>query len=212
MELGYLFYPASNPHALGHPRLDVNLYELPTGEHFDPQELTITVDDPIQGWQQLTFYHPADPGLYRVCIGRIVILDHVKKEVEAFSFGGELETSRFENHSLCCLTSPAPIFDMGRFAQDELELVSEYEAELARLRARWLQQEIDFEERLAAIAPERLFWALTGAVQNRLRSLPASAHSDQYWASRHTLHAAICFLEPSGELPPGAPTIDDLIK
>lgn len=212
MELGYVFYPASNPHALGHPRVDVNLYDLPTGEHFDPQEMTLPVDDPIQGVGQLTLYHPADPGPYRVCIGRIAIIDHLKKEVEAFSFGGVLETNRYENHSLCSLTSSAPIFDMGRYAEDEFDLICEYEAELARLRARWLSQEEDFEQRLAAIAPEALFWALTSAVQGRLQAIPASAHTDQYWASRHNLRAAILFLEPSGEVPAEAPTVDVLIN
>jgi hypothetical protein len=49
-------------------------------------------------------------------------------------------------------------------------------------------------------------------VQGRLQAIPASAHTDQYWASRHNLHAAILFLEPSGEVPAEAPTVDVLIK
>jgi hypothetical protein len=207
MELGYIIYPPANLRAVGHPQLDINLYAAPTGEHFDPHSLTLSLNDPGKGVLHQTLYHPADSGENQVCIGRIILVSFDKKEVEFFSFGGELQVSNLADHSLCCLTSSAPIFDVGRFAEDELDLVTEYEAELAMLRASWRREDLDFDQRLAAIDPKTLFIALTAAVEHRLRLMPASSQNDGYWRLRRTLQSAIRFIDPDGQLPVDSPTI-----
>jgi len=211
MELGFIFYPSNNPQALGHPQLDINLYATPTGEHFDPHALTLPVNDPSKGVQHLTFYHPAEVGEIQVSPGRIVMLGFDKKVVEAFSFGGTLNVQNHPDFTLCRLTSDAPIFDMGRFAEDELELISEYEAELARSRALWTREDYDFEQRLAAFDPKTLFQALTVSVHQRMRQLPASSRNDHYWQLMHTITSAIRFIEPDGQLPSDSPPLAALL-
>ena len=159
MELGFLFHSPENSQAIGHPQLDANLYEIPTGEHFDPYQLTLPVETENEGVKNTSFYHPADPGSYRVGVGRIILADQEEKEIEAFIFGGELEISVFPERSFCQIRSSAPIFYVNRFAEDELGLVNEYEGELARLRAAWKHATPDFDQRLAQIDPKTLFIA-----------------------------------------------------
>jgi hypothetical protein len=211
MELGYIIYPAENPHAVGHPQLDINLYNAPTGAHIDPQSVSLFINDPTKGVQHETLYHPVDPGTNQVCIGRIIVVSFDKKEVEFFSFGGELQVTNLDDYTLCRLICPAPLFDLGRFAEDELDLVCEYEVQLAMLRASWRRDDLEFGQRLAAIDPKTLFIALTGAVEERLRMMPASSHNDSYWRLRHTLQSAIRFIEPDGQLPADSPTLATLL-
>jgi len=210
MELGYILYPPANPGALGHPRLDVNLYPAPTGKHFDPREITLPACDPYQGAYHLTLFHPADTGEYQVCIGRIILVNFSNTKVEIFSFGGHLQAENQSEDSHFQLTSPAPIFDLGRFSADQLVLVSEYESQLALLKAAWRREDLEFEQRLAEIDPLTLFVALTAAVENRLHMLPINSRNDNYWKFQHTIHAAIRFINPEGVLPTGSPTVQEL--
>lgn len=211
MELGYIFYPPGNPQALGHPQLDVNLLAAPTGEHFDPFSLTASIHDPERGIQHITFYHPAENGHFLVSTGRIILLGFDKKVIVAFSFGGSLQIQNFPNHALCQFTSTAPIFETGRFAEKELDLINEYEAELARLRAAWQHPEIDLEQRMADFDPKTLFQALTISVQNRMHHIPANSRDNQYWQLQHTISAAIRFIEPDGQFPDDSPALADLL-
>jgi hypothetical protein len=211
MELGYRFLPAEDHQAQGHPCLEINLYASPTGEHFDPHQLCLPVFEPSQGIQHLTLSHPADAAEYQVCIGRITLLDFVKKEVEAFSFGGQLVLQSLPGHTFCRLRSPAPIFDTGRFAEDEALLVSEYEAALAIFRARAQQEGLDFDQHVASLDPKILFIALSASIDDNLRAMPASVHNESYWALRHTLRAALRFISSEGELP-AAPRMEDLLR
>lgn len=211
MELGFVFYPAADPQSAGHPRLDVNLYETPTGEHFDPHTLSLVVSDPLKGIHRLTLYHPVDATEYQVCLGRIILVNFADKAVEAFSFGGLMKIHNYPDHSLCQLTSSAPIFDMGQFAEDEMELVCQFEAELARLRAAWHREDVEFEQRLAAFDPKTLFLALTVSVQQRMRQIPASSRDDHYWQTLHTISSAVRFIEPNGQLPANSPALAALL-
>ncbi len=210
MELGFLFHSPENSQAIGHPQLDANLYEIPTGEHFDPYQLTLPVETENEGVKNTSFYHPADSGSYRVGVGRIILADQEEKEIEAFIFGGELEISVFPERSFCQIRSSAPIFYVNRFAEDELGLVNEYEGELARLRAAWKHATPDFDQRLAQIDPKTLFIALTAAIEERQRLLPAIARNESYWEFRRSLHAALRFVEPEGGFPPDVITIKHL--
>jgi len=212
MELGYSLYPPANSGALGHPKLDVNLYPTPTGKHFDPHEMTLPACNPDQGAYHLTLFHPVEPGEYQICIGRIILEDFSHTKVEFFSFGGHLQAENRAGDSYSQLISPAPIFDLGRFSVDEMVLVSEYESQLALLKASWRREDLDFEQRLAEIDPLALFIALTAAVENRLHLLPINSRNDKYWEFQHTIHAAIRFINPDGVLPAGSPTIQDLFR
>lgn len=212
MELGYLFHPPDNPQALGHPMLEVNLYHSPTGKHYDPRQITLPILDAVAGVQNQELFHPVEVGDRQVASGKISLLDFKDKEVEAFTFGGRLLCSNFADHSLCKLVSPAPIFNISAYEEGEAELVTEYEAELAILRARWGGEDFSLDARLAAIEPEELFLSLSASIEARLRQIPASSQTDQYWRLRHSLRAGIRFCAADGLIPPDTLLIESLLK
>src|SRR5262245_51200600 len=105
-ELGYYFYPSDYLQTLGPSQLGVNLYAEPTEEHFDPERAIFLVVDATEDVKPLTFVHPWQGAeRFRVCAGRIMIMDRREKVVEAFSLGGALRVTVQSDHTHCVLTS-----------------------------------------------------------------------------------------------------------
>lgn len=208
MELGYVFYSDERKNTLGHPRLDASLYEEPTGEHFDPHRLSLPIQDATGGIQIISIFHPVQDGELSVCIGKIILTDFVGKEIEAFSFGGTLALANKITRSFCRLNSPAPILEVNPYAVDELTLINEYEVELSMLRGIHLQQPERFEQHLANLDPESLFLSLSQRISHRLERIPAVARGEAYWRLIHSLHAAIRFVQPDGNMPAGLPDLE----
>jgi hypothetical protein len=211
MELGYIFYPLTNPDGLGFSQLAISLYDQPTGKHFDPCEASFPLADQESGVEQTTFYHPTPSARYRVSVGRILIQDFVGKVVEAFSFGGELQIEESESQTLCRLSGSAPIFDLRQPFSPEANLVSAYEIEFARMHAHWQRDDIGFEDRLVGLEPKLLFLGASASVELNLKRLPASSHSEEYWQLRHALRDAVRCVYSDGKLPEGTPILDDLL-
>lgn len=211
MELGYAFHPPADPHALGHPALDIIIFDTPTGEHFDPHQAAFPICDPKLGLQNMQISHPGDPGAYQICTGRIILRDLVGKVVEAFSFGGELSIEPLEDRTACRLTSSAPIFDLRGIDPAENALVSEYEAVLGLLRAREPNDDL-FEFELAAIDPLTLFITMSLEVEDRLHQIPESSRDSEYWALRRAIRHAALFVNPDGILPADHPRIASLLQ
>src|SRR5262245_10334620 len=85
-ELGYYFYPADYLQTLGPSQFGVNLYAMPTQQHFDPERAVFLVVEAAGGVKRLILAHPwQDAEHYRVCAGRITLIDRREKRVQAFS-------------------------------------------------------------------------------------------------------------------------------
>jgi hypothetical protein len=212
VELGYEFQAGENPDSLGHKLLIFNLYASPTGRHFDPHHVGLVIDFSERGVRHEILSFPLDSNEYHVCLGRITLLDFTNKEVEAFNFGGRLLAENQEGLAACRLITPAPIFHIHAYNKYETLLACEYEAELARLRAQWKRDDLDFDDCLADIDPVTIFLALTKDIQQLLSEIPATHRSDHYWELRHAIQSAIRFIAPDGQLPPGTIGAKDLLK
>lgn len=139
VDLGYHFHTpeaATDFARCLHPQLDVLMHAEPTGRHFDPQSLMVTAV--IGGYtQKMSFHHPAPDGRsFALAAGRVVLRDRVQKEVEAFTFGGELEAHLQDGTSLFMLRSPAPILAVARLNSPVTLFVSEVEILLGRMKVR----------------------------------------------------------------------------
>ena len=212
LDLGYIFCSNHKPHALGHPELDVNLLAASTGKHFDPHALELLIYDPDRGVHRQVFFHPVEAEEYQVCCGRITLLDFNQKEVEAFTFGGQLVSENYPDFTFCQINSPAPFFHICGFGEDESVLASEYEAEIARLQAHFDTGAFDLDDYLAMVDPVSLFLGLTKDIIQLFDKIPPVNRNDHYWLFLHNLKSALHFVTPDGVLPPDILGADELIE
>ena len=192
-------------------RLDINIYEQPTGMHFDPHQVDFPVGDPGSGIINLSLFHPTGQERYNICVGRIAMINRAGKRMEAFSFGGALETETRQDHSFCCVTSSVPILDLAGLPDNETALINEIEKLLARQRADWQGDDLGYEQRLAGISPQELFTALVSELREQLQEIPSMNRGQSFWELQSTLRKVVKFVEPDGELPAGSPTLKVLL-
>ncbi|MAT97680.1 MAG: hypothetical protein CL608_11095 [Anaerolineaceae bacterium] len=208
-DLGYIFYPPETPHYPGHPRLDVVIPATPTYRHFDPQKVRFQVVLPSSGMSQITIHHPwSFSKAYHVCAGRIFITDRVPKLVEAFSFGGELQILSDAEHTVCALTSPAPIFALFEPHDLSMWITAEVEGLLARQKAHWdPQHPHDFETHLATLDPLLLYASCLQTLQQQ--AWPAhNPESD----GPHFVAAEINRLQAKGDWPLVVPHLEQMFS
>lgn len=172
--LGYTLYPPAYPGSPGHPRLDVVLRDRPTGLHFDPEKLSLLVATSEHDIQHITITHPryAESHQLQAVAGRMVLEDRVNKHVEFFTLGGPLIVSTEQSFTLCTLTSPAPIIELGLLRCVPEMLAEEIDALLARRRAFWEGHPREFDKRLIAAHPLVLYAACLVAFEENLRVAP----------------------------------------
>jgi hypothetical protein len=172
-ELGYYFSPPAQPDEPGHPRLDIYLRDRPTLQHFDPEQVISWIIDNNGFIEKISIYHPWS-GLqrYRLCAGRIFMIDRKDTKTEAFTYGGGLEINSHTKYTHCILVSPAPI--LGIFAENDIStlLVSETEILLAQRRAARLETDINYDDLLAAVEPRALFYASLLDLKDKFHAYP----------------------------------------
>jgi hypothetical protein len=215
-DFGYYFFPKSYPHAPGYPRLKVNLIDAPTFQHYDPEYLDIRVARNMRPGQSprvevLKIYHPWTlKGEYKVCAGPVVLTDRVGKEVEVFTFGGDLHIQLQEDHTTCSHESPAPILeikpgdDIPRILAEEMEII------LAERRAAWIPNEDDFERRLARAGPIDLYVACLDFLRKKYEKYPHKELPHAYHFLSF-LHEEIDALRKLGIWPFLVPGMDKLL-
>ena len=209
-DLGYIFYPPEAPHHPGHPRLDVILPKSPTYRHFDPQKVRYQIASPSDGVTQLTIHHPwTFENSYRVCAGRIFVTDRVSKVVEAFSFGGELHLLSTAEHTVCALTSAAPIFALFEAHDLAMWLTAEVESLFARQKAQWdPKHSRDFESHLTTLDPVFLYANCLQTLQQQ----PWPAHSGSKTNGPRFVQEEIKRLQAKGTWPPDVPSLNQLFS
>jgi hypothetical protein len=157
---GYLFYPSEQHNRPGHPRLDIYIHPKPTYEHFDPEEVSLTVVQARQGCESLGVVHPWSAQKdYQVFPGLITVRDRLHQTISAFTFGADLHIRSDDNLTVCKFTSAAPILSLH--IPETLDFIQAQEMEilLAELRARWIDHPDLLESRLAQAPPTALYTA-----------------------------------------------------
>jgi hypothetical protein len=210
--LGYVFHRLEEDVSLGkNAQLEVNIYAQPTGEHYDPQQASFPVATG-EHIESLKVTHPwHGQKQYRVCAGRVRLLDWREKVVEAATYGGDLNITLQETYTHCSLTSSAPIIElMDNVISPEARLVYEIEVLLAKRRAECHDDKV-FEQRLAAVDPLMLFMVSLATVEQKFTQIPSTQRGVRYRAARKIIQQTIRLLQERGVWPTSLPTLTELI-
>ena len=205
-DLGYIFFPATHDNALGHPRFDVVMQAQPTERHFDPLSVALVVKSRT-GSNNLSIHHPwSNECKHKVMAGRIIVRDRRRKEVEAFTFGADLQIISDKTQTVSVFTSPAPILHLISPQSVATDFADEVEGFLARHKAHLGRE---YEAHLAGIDPMLLYIACLDAVQEKFTQLPhaytGERHHLQQWIPKE-----IKRLDLAGKRPFLVKTVDDL--
>jgi hypothetical protein len=211
-DLGYHFGGKMHPSTLGCLQLDVNLYDRPTGQHFDPEEATFPVANQEGEIKRRVIAHPwRSVKAYQVCVGRTILRDRFNKTVEAFSFGGELAIEVEKSCTECLLRSTAPIFELTDAHGLSMMFVSRFESLLGRKHAEWKDDDCGFERRLVGVDPTTLFVAALAAVARELEQTPTVSRGERFRHHLEAIHTAIQNMKRGDLWPTPTPSLDEML-
>jgi hypothetical protein len=151
------------------PRLLVALRDVPTLEHFDPEEVTYWEVYHERGRLASLSRRSRLPQQRQFSWGRIQVTDRIPVRNQFLTFGGTmLADARSETETMAAFVSRAPIVRWAGHSQGLDPLVDDIGAFFARLMV-----PIDFqtgaEQRIAAADPEALWAAFLHDAAARLR-------------------------------------------
>jgi hypothetical protein len=213
-DLGYIFYPYEGLDHPGHPRMDVIIQEKPTLRHYDPQDVHFKVVSAAGAADPITIIHPWKMSRsYRVCAGRIIVSDRKAKKVEAFSFGGDLQIRTDTGETVCCFTSPAPIFPLITTHDLTMWITCQVEILLAQQNAHWdPQQPHAYEKYLACCDPFQLYTSCLQALQEKAAGPLYFEFDNLGHKGEHFVRSEIKRLKGTGEWPAHVPTPNQLFS
>jgi hypothetical protein len=210
-EYGYFFHPRERSDSPGHPRLDVFLRSVPTKTHFDPMSMSIHVASEHKNIELLKVHHPwLLRDQYQVCAGRVILQDRNGKNVEAFTFGGNLRIESEEELVIGVLTSPAPILELISTSSMPSLLAEETEILFAERRAEWEPDHTGFDKRLIGVDPLALYCTCLQALRSKLEhSQFRNDEAIQHFV--HCIHTEITALQESHKWLTRLPTVAELL-
>nr|MBN1230166.1 hypothetical protein [Anaerolineae bacterium] len=216
-KLGFRFHPKLDPHDPGYPGLDIFLHADPTGQHFDPERVGLTiaaVTPQSAGTEHLSIHHGWH-GLdhYTVCASRIILHDRGDKIVEAFTFGGEVHITSEPGLTTVSLVSSAPILNLVHKypLSIPLRLASEVEVLLAQRRAEWAQRDpARFKLLLADVDPRTLYNSCLLALSERFAHFPKT-RTEEIGQFIHFLQGAVQELKKAPVEGQAMPMLSELL-
>lgn len=208
----YIFYPSTYTPPLGHSRLDICLAALPTQRFFDVVSVRLPVMSDGRLEVERVVHHGAAPQSQTIFPGRIILEAHNGDRAEAFSFGGEMALETHDDYTIARIRSSAPIFSLGDGVLAPVRLMTdEILALLAKEQARRQDSDEAFWNRLAHLAPYRLFIVL-------LHTLQTNAATGQ-WAKTPeagiipaTVQHAIAIVTAADGWPAAVPTLAETLQ
>lgn len=171
-QLGYTLLPPRREHSPGYSGADVIFCEEPSRLHFDPKKMILAVVTATKDVETIIIRYPWQNSHYQTSAGAIHIEDAIGKELELFTFGGELSVQAGPDCTKCEIRSPAPI--LGNFADHSTGrlLAEETEIILAQERADFIEDEQVYDRRLASLDPLDLYYASLNTLLERFHHLP----------------------------------------
>jgi len=213
--LGYLCTEPPYENAPGGSRLHVYVRNKPTGRHFDPMKLRVTIKDDVgKGVTSFVVEYPW-PGAERhqACASRLTLTDHVGKEVDLFTFGGTLDVRPEGEEIHCTLTSPVPILDWQDETALPAKLASEAEILLSERQAFYAASNEElFAHKLAMAEPRTLYAAILQALLQKLGKIHETVLQALELHDLHLfLQEEIARLHRLSLWPARVPPLDDLL-
>jgi len=157
-KFGYRFTNPDSSHITDFSRLEININESPTEQHFDPEKLHLFVKSDAGLIESLTIRQPWEfKSTYQVLAGSIEMTDRNGKKEEAFAFGGSLKIKSQEGFTICTLESPAPILEISSAGHLLMMFIEEIEILLAKRRAALLSKPHTYEQRIINADPFTLY-------------------------------------------------------
>ena len=185
---GYLCTQPPYENAPGGAQLHVYVRKNPTGQHYDPVKLQMTIKDEAgKGVTTLVVEYPW-PGKarYQAIAGRLTLTDHIGKEVTLFTFGGTLNVEPQEQLVHCALISPVSILNWQNGNELPAKLAAEAEIVLAERQAFYAATDEGlFGYKLAAADPKILYAAI---LQTLLQKLSKFREIELQALELHDLH------------------------
>ena len=171
-ELGYGFFDRVRPTSPGYAKLNVSLLDESGPSYFSPEYLRVSIINEQDKLEHLTIYHPwEDTESYRLGVDRAVLRDYKGRTIEVFTFGGTLEIVDMGSHTICSLSSPAPILELVEEFSITNLLALETESTIAEYQDR--QDAEIFERWMAQADPLKLYAASIKAIEQELLALAA---------------------------------------
>lgn len=168
--LGYGFFDRVRPTSPGYAKLKVSLRDEPGHGYYSPEYLRVTILNEADKLEHLAIYHPwEDTETHQVGLDRIVLRDDKGRTIEAFTFGGTLTIVDKGSHTVCVLTSSAPILELVEDTSITNLLAEEAESAIAEFRDR--QESVDFDQWFAQADPLKLYAASIKAIKQTLLDL-----------------------------------------
>ena len=181
--LGFELRDGTRTGTLPGPRLLVAFRDVPTLEHFDPEEATFWEVHDGRGRLATLDRRGGEPGSRPFSWGRIRVSDRVPVSNEFLGFGGTLLTGSPDQRTLlAAFVSRAPIVRWAGHSQGVDPLTDGLGAFFARLMVPIDYQE-DAEARIAALDPEALYAAFLAHTARRLRPGSPLRAADPAFAS-----------------------------
>lgn len=159
--VGYQFHPPEHENAPGGLRLDMLICRESPALWAALEQVRLTVASKEGLPEELTLYHPwTFVKTFRVCPGKVVLIDRRAEQLSAFTFGGDLRIQAEHDETAITLSSPTPILRLdNRVTRPPTLLANEVEIILAERCAEWLPNQSVFKRRLASQEPEVLYAA-----------------------------------------------------
>lgn len=184
VDLGYVFHPSPSP--FGSEQVEITLRAEPTHLHFDPKLAHLSVGA-VMGVETISIHHPwHDAQSYQLAPGTIRVFDWKRKELEVFTFGGQVEVASSPDHTTLTLTSPAPLLELADNRPLTLMFFDEIEILLAEARARLMPHATaEFEGKLLTADPFLFYVACLDAIHKKMETF----HTPLEGTRQHFKHA-----------------------
>ena len=167
--LGFELRDGALPGAQPGPRLLVALRDVPTLEHFDPEEVTFWENHGGRGQLVTLDRRRPVPQQRPFSWGRIRVTDRIPVSNQFLTFGGRLlADANSGTETLVAFVSRAPIVRWAGHSQGVDPMVDDIGAFFARLMVP-IDFQPDAEQRIAAADPEALYAAFLHDAAARLR-------------------------------------------
>lgn len=210
--LGYELIPFDNKQPLRYETLIIHLRRIPTEDHFDPEEVELSLIIPeTQLPERTTIHHPwSQHHFYRISAGKIYIRDRYTKTETALCFGGQLKFDTTAEATTCSISSPAPILHVSSGNDGIRTLAEEVEILLAERRAHWIHNLVTYAQKLTAVDARILYFVCLEHILAEFTEPKVRSHYPNPEMVREIQEQRHHF-QQSDEWPQELPAIHDLL-